>query len=65
MFFDAYTKLVLTVIAVSLTVISFRMSIPSASALGSCGWDVLHACHVTVENFPGSALNDECLKVCH
>jgi uncharacterized membrane protein YczE len=47
MFFDAYTKLVLTVIAVSLTVISFRMSIPSASALGSCGWDVLHACHVT------------------
>jgi hypothetical protein len=34
---DAYTKLLLTIIAVSLSVITFRTSIQSASALNDCG----------------------------
>jgi hypothetical protein len=47
---DAYTKLVLTVIAVALSVIAFRISIPTATAqfgeLSGCGRLITSPCYV-------------------
>lgn len=45
---DAYTKVLLTVIAVSLAVIAGQNFIPTANAQsGHCGETLSHACYVT------------------
>jgi hypothetical protein len=51
---DRYTKIVLTVIAVSLSVIATRQVIDTATAQssGECGFGFLPPCEVFVENWP-------------
>ena len=51
---DAYTKLLLTVIAVALSVIAFRLTVPNASAaLGSCGDVPSNPCFVDAASING------------
>lgn len=45
---DAYTKLVLTVIAIALIAIVVRLEVPKASAAQGCG-SRIDPCHVEVE----------------
>jgi hypothetical protein len=49
MHLDGYTKFILTVIAISLTVIATRPMfgpVAAAADMGGCGYDVRHACYV-------------------
>jgi hypothetical protein len=48
---DVYTKAVLTVIAVALSVIAIRSAVPSALAVGDgCGRSSGDACYVTTHS---------------
>lgn len=48
---DAYTKFILTVIAVTLVTIAVHMATSPASAqLGECGSGPFNPCHVQVDN---------------
>ena len=50
---DVYTKAVLTVIAVALSVIAIRFAVPSALALGDgCGERLSDPCYVSDGKYP-------------
>ena len=49
---DLYTKAVLTVIAVALSVIAIRFAVPSASAGLECGVSINMPCYVSAGTSP-------------
>jgi hypothetical protein len=47
---DRYTKIILTVIAVSLAVIAIRQSnSPARAAFGDCGATFIQPCHIVID----------------